>query len=523
MSFPIRLIGYLGIAASAPSSLVAQAATTGPTPPSAAIARAAETITEQDVRLKLGALAHDSTRGRETPSPELTRATEWVAVQFRNAGLEPGGDAGGYLQAFRLRHSRLDSLTAVTVAGPGYTARWALGREIVYAAGGAPVELRDAPVVLLAGVPADTARPFGDVPVRGAVILQIIAPDQLRGSVLNPLHRRAQAEGVLAHLVASDIPVDLWARLTRGFAERWDVIGNVERAGGGRLAVYGMQLATVGELLRAAGEDPAALTAPAGQGVRSLAAFTITVVPHFTTLEEPSVANVVGVLRGSDPMLRNEAVIFTSHLDHVGVIPGRCRPSRAMPADSICNGADDNASGTVGVIELAEAYATLTPRPARTLIFVAATAEERGLCGSRFYVEHPLVPLDRTAAVINLDMIARNPRDTVGFVGKDYTALGTIVDRALRDHPDLRLAPTEHQGVYQGSDHYPFAQQGVPALFLFSGEHPDLHTAADNPEGADAEQAARIVRLAFFVGLEVANGAERPAWDPAARASVVGR
>jgi Zn-dependent M28 family amino/carboxypeptidase len=164
------------------------------------------------------------------------------------------------------------------------------------------------------------------------------------------------------------------------------------------------------------------------------------------------------------------------------------------------------------VIELAEAFATLHPRPTRTLIFAAMTAEERGLFGSRFYVEHPLVPLAQTVAVINLDMIARNPPDTAGFLGKD---------RVVREHPDLGLVPAEHEGRFTASDHFPFVQQGVPALFFFSGEHTDLHTAADNPERADPDQAARIVRLAFLVGIAVADAAERPMWDPAARAHLV--
>jgi hypothetical protein len=519
--FPV----LLGVLSAPISSASAQAKPdrSAETAPPSAVRHALETISEADFRAKLGALAHDSTRGRETPSPELERATEWVAFHFRNAGLEPAGDAGGYLQSFELRHSRYDSLTTVAVTGRDYSTTWTLGREIVHAVGGRPVELRDVPVVLLAGVPADTVQPFGELSVRGAVLLQVISPDQLSGRILNPIHIRAQAEGVAAHIVVAEVPEEMWARFVRSsFPSRWDAVGcapRVER----RLAVYGLQLAAAADLLRASGEDPALLLEPASEGARPLPGFTISVAPHYTTLEEPTVANVIGVLEGSDPALRDEAVIFTSHMDHVGVVGGRCRPSSEAPADSVCNGADDNASGTVGVIELAEAFATLEPRPARSLIFAAMTAEERGLWGSRFYVDHPVVLVEKTAAVINLDMIARNPQDTVGFVGKDFTSLGALVDRLLGEHPELRLVPTEHAGMYGGSDHYPFAQRGVPALFFFSGEHEDLHTPLDNPERADAEQASRIVRLAFLAGLEVANSPERPTWDPEAKAEVAGR
>jgi hypothetical protein len=516
MASSLRLFVGLAIAATTTSlSAQAQNAATEQTGADSVVQLAVETITASDFRAKLGALAHDSTRGRETPSPELQRATEWVARQFQNAGLGPGGDAGGYLQRFELWRTRLDSLTAVSATERGQTTVWSFGQDIIYAGWGRPVELRDAPVVLLAGVPADTAYPFGDVAVRGAVLLHVVAPDQLNGRVLNPLHQRADAEGAVAHIVASGFAADQWSQFVRGsFPERWEVIDAAPRGG---LAILGLQLDAVSELLRAGGEDPATLMTPAGRQVRPLPDVTISIVPHYTIMEQATVANVVGVLEGSDPALRDEAVVFTSHMDHIGVIPGRCRPSDLIPSDST----DDNASGTVGVIELAEAFATLHPRPTRTLIFAAMTAEERGLFGSRFYVEHPLVPLAQTVAVINLDMIARNPPDTAGFLGKDYTSLGHVVDRVVREHPDLGLVPAEHEGRFTASDHYPFVQQGVPALFFFSGEHTDLHTAADNPERADPDQAARIVRLAFLIGISVADAAERPMWDPAALARVV--
>jgi hypothetical protein len=502
-------------------TLPAQAQTTaqGRITPDSALRRAAETISTADFRVKLAALAHDSTRGRETPSPELQKATEWVAERFRAAGLRPAGDAGGYLQHFDIRQVKLDSLTTVSVTQGGRVTPWALGRDVVYAVGGSPIAVIDAPVVLVTGVPADTAHPFGHVPVRGAVLLHVLAPDQLSGRVLNPLHQRADAEGVAAHIVAWDIPGDMWSDLVRrSFPERWEIAGVVPR-GGLRMAVYGLRLAAASPLLAASGADPAAL----GGAVRPLPGVTITITPHDTVLRQATVANVVGEIEGSVRGLSDEAVLFTSHMDHVGVIPGRCRPSPEMPSDSICNGADDNASGTVGVIELAEAFAALHPRPGRTLIFAAMTAEERGLFGSRYYAAHPRVPLERTAAVLNLDMIARNPPDTAGFVGKDYTSLGRLVDEALRAHPELGLVAAEHPGRFAASDHWPFAQQGVASLFFFSGEHADLHTAADNPERADADQAARITRLAFYVGCAVANAGGRPAWDPEARARIVAR
>ena len=491
-------------------------------PTAAAIDRALATISEADFRGKLAALAHDSTQGRETPSPGLEAATDWVALQFARAGLVPGGDADGFLQRFPLRNTRLDSLTTVTVSGLDCDASWRLGREIVYAVAADPIDLADVPVILLVGIPEDSANPFGDVSVEGAALLHLIAPDQLSGRILNPIHLRANRDGAVAHIVAAELPSAQWDRFVQGsFPDRWEVPGLELPGDDVVLTVYGLRMQAAMDLLLEAGEDPAVLAPDTPGAARPLPGVTLSVHTHHTAGQEATVANVVGVLEGSHAELRHEAVVFTSHMDHVGVIGGRCRPSEALPADSICNGADDNASGTVGLIELAEAFATLEPRPARTLVFVAATAEERGLLGSFYYASHPVIPIERTVADLNLDMIARNPRDTVGMVGKDFTSLGAVVDRIVRERPELRLTPVDRPIPYRTSDHYPFAVRGVPAAFFFSGMHPDLHTAADNPERADAEQAARITQLAFLTALAVANDPRAPVWEPDAREAVV--
>ncbi len=490
-------------------------------PSPAAVRRAFETITEVDYAAKLGALAHDSTRGREAPSAELDKAADWVAAQFRAAGLRPAGDSGTYLQRVSLVQTQIDSLTTITANGPGFSRTSALGSDIIFGIGGPMSDVSAAPIVLMSGIPADTSRPFGDVSVRGAVIVHVFPAALTNRRQINPVFLHASADGALAYVLVLEMPGPMWAQFrTQSFPRSWAL--ESAPASGRRLAGYLTQLPAADPLLRAAGVDSTALTALAGQGARRLEGFTLSVATHRSVVRQAAVSNVVGVLEGSDRALRSEAVVFSSHVDHVGVTAEeRCMPSRALPADSICNGADDDASGTVGVVELARAFGTLRPRPARTLVFAAFTAEELGLLGSRWYVDHPVVPLDRTAAVINLDMIARNGRDTVGLVEKDYTSLGGIVDRITSDMPELRLTPVPHPGTYSASDHFPFAQRGVPALFFFSGIYDDLHTAADNVDRADAGQAARVTRLAFLTGLDVANAAARPTWDPAARARIV--
>ncbi len=487
-------------------------------PPSTGVARALATITPGDFQLKLAALAHDSTRGRETPSPELARATEWVAQRFRDAGLRPAGDDGGYLQHFPIELRKLDSATTMTAVWRGTSATWTLGQDLLFAGGERPGEIRDAPVVFMAGIPADTARPFGDVPLRGAVLLHVVPVEQSGGRWLNPVSARARVLGALAHVVVVDFPPELWTRYaSRSFPTGWMLPGVAPRGlrGGGPFPQFGVRPSAVAALLADFGESAAAPAPGAASSVRVLDGVTMSLAPHYTVVAATTVANVVGVLEGSDPGLRGEAVVFTSHMDHVGVVGGRCQPVPELPADSVCNGADDNASGTVGIIELAQAFATPNVFPSRTLVFAALTAEERGLFGSRWYVEHPVVPLERTVAVINLDMIARDPTGTVGLIGKDYSSLGAVVDSVARSHPELGV-PASREERYPQSDHYPFAERGVPALFFNSTASADLHTAADNPDRANNEQAARTLQLVFLTALRVADAVQRPVWDPAA-------
>jgi Zn-dependent M28 family amino/carboxypeptidase len=167
-------------------------------------------------------------------------------------------------------------------------------------------------------------------------------------------------------------------------------------------------------------------------------------------------------MRGSDPDLRNEYVLITAHMDHVGV-------GRAVDGDSIYNGADDDGSGTVTVVEIARAFAGLENAPRRSIIFMTVSGEEKGLLGSRYYAENPTFPLENTVANINLDMVGRNWSDTIVAIGKDESTLGPQVERISVEHPELDMAVIDdiwpEESFYSRSDHYNFAQRGVPILF----------------------------------------------------------
>lgn len=230
--------------------------------------------------------------------------------------------------------------------------------------------------------------------------------------------------------------------------------------------------------------------------------------------------NVVAVLRGSDPVLADEYLVYSAHMDHVGV------READESGDSIFNGADDNASGTTAVLEVAEAMAALPTAPRRSVIFLLVSGEERGLWGSAHYADNPTVPADRIVANLNADMVGRNWPDTIVAIGKEHSDLGTTLERVNAAHPELGMTAIDDlwpdQNFYSRSDHYNFARKGVPILFFFNGVHDDYHGRDDEVDRIDHDKASRIARLLFYLGLEVANADARPQWNPESYDAIVG-
>jgi hypothetical protein len=233
--------------------------------------------------------------------------------------------------------------------------------------------------------------------------------------------------------------------------------------------------------------------------------------------EESFPPNVVAVLRGSDPQLRDEYVLLTAHFDHVGI-------GRPVNGDSIYNGADDNASGTAALLEVARAFASLPEAPRRSVMFLHVSGEEHGLIGSRWYSENPTVPIGQIVANINADMISRNAPDSIVVIGKEYSSLGNVVNRVGARHPELGLTVSDdlwpQERFFYRSDHFNFARLEIPALFFFSGVHEDYHQPSDTVDRIDADKAARVARLIFYTTQEIANDPRRPRWEPEGLAEI---
>jgi hypothetical protein len=215
--------------------------------------------------------------------------------------------------------------------------------------------------------------------------------------------------------------------------------------------------------------------------------------------------NVIALLRGSDPVLRDEFVVVGAHYDHVG--RGHYGARDPDRIGEIHNGADDNASGTLGVIEIAEAIVEAGLRPRRSILFQLYDAEEKGLVGSRYYVAHPTVPSDQVVGMINLDMIGRAKDGRCSVMGVGTAAeLEVILDAA---EEGLSLKLNRNEGSGGGSDHVSFVRAGIPALFFFTGMHREYHTPDDDAERCNPEGAVEILKVVTRVLWDIANRDER--------------
>lgn len=211
--------------------------------------------------------------------------------------------------------------------------------------------------------------------------------------------------------------------------------------------------------------------------------------------EPVSANNIAAKVRGSDPKLKEEVVIVGAHYDHMG------KDNRGR----VYGGADDNASGTAGVMELARAFRNLKKKPKRTILFILFTAEEKGLLGSKYYVENPLFPLEKTVAMINLDMIGRNDMDQISIIGRyQYPKLFSIFDSTNRETVNFDLNFAVEEFIRQ-SDHFPFMRKDIPTVFFNSGMHDELHQPEDTVGLIIPEKTEKATQLIFLSLWKIAN------------------
>jgi len=507
----------------------------------AVVPAAMSAIKEANLKRDLYAMAGLSMRGREAGTLDEMRASMWVADELRKIGVKPAGTDGSYFQWWEMRRTRISTLSSSVQIGARTLALWT---DIVPNGNGA-VDVRGP--TIWGGDGTDTT-----LDVRGKVVVaQLSRPGttlrpegtnsyeyRYANAAMTSISTRFQRRGALAIILVADSIADIAYQGVAAIRSRgtYDVPDGAPRNGTpqrGTTAGFG----NTGATNAVAGNAGAAGNAAAGGGrggrgggaatpnapvflVRSVMLGALRTGGEMAELQvrlerfdAPSV-NIVGVIRGTDPKLRDEYVLYSSHQDHDGV-------RFDVGGDSTWSGADDN--GTVSVALFAVARAFVKQPAKRSILFVYHGAEERGLLGSRYHVAHPVVPLANIVAVLNGDMIGRNHPDSASLMGVQppHRNSSELVEMALRANEltgkfkldSIWDRPTHPEGWYFRSDHLPYARMNVPAIEYSTNLHPDYHTPRDKPENINYPKLTRMTQWMYLTGWLVANNPKRPAID----------
>jgi hypothetical protein len=453
-------------------------------------------------------LASDELQGRGNGTPGLLRAGAFVADRFREAKLRPAGVAGDFFQPFAAGDKVVGTPTGslVFLARDGRSTQLALGRDYVPASlGPAPPDTALPLVFAGYGIVAPTLGydDYAGIDVKGKAVLVFThepserdANSRFDGTALTQhgsVFQKAlvaRVRGAALLMVVTDPAHDL-EDLDKS---PWNTARETEFDGITVLRISRTELRHVfGDALdfERVGRQIDASARPASE---SLTGFSVRLHQQIDVQTMP-LRNVIGVLEGADPAHRNEFLLVAAHYDHLGTGD---RHSLAPGSRDVHNGADDNASGTAAVIELARAASVERTRFARSIVFAAFAGEELGLLGSAYFTEHPAVPLDRVVAMLNLDMMGR-PHGRILIGGIDVNpALAGELDAAHEGSP-LAIERFKETEAVGSSDDAPFVLNGIPALTFFSGFHADYHRPSDDWEKIDAKGAIEVTRLAMRV------------------------
>jgi hypothetical protein len=451
-----------------------------------------------------------------------------VASAFRQAGLQPGGDDGGWLQHYPLQAQRVSLDGArLTVARQGETRELELLEDwVVSGYGGEDLDVRAGAAFAGYGIASEAAGVDDyaglDVTGRFALVLhgRPAGREDLRVAGNWRAKRAAAREAGAVGLVRLVVDEDSGAQRSIEFAKHrilspsMDVPGDEPAEAWPVVTIYGR---AAQELARSLGvpppSEPSEPSEPDGSGTalpeaRDLPGLEFALAARVETDRvEPS--NVLGVIRGSDPDLLHEYVVVSAHNDHVGILPdGR-----------VNNGADDNASGT-STIMVAAAVLAAGPPMRRSVLFLSVSGEEKGLLGSEWWCEHPTVPLQDVVANVNIDMVGRNDPAAVGATpSPEHSHFNTLVQRAVMLAPAAGMEVTwtapkdgddKVDNYYSRSDHYNFASRDIPVVFFFSGLHDDYHRPGDDLDKVLMDKLERMVALLVLVVRDTADADVRP-------------
>lgn len=525
------------------------------------VAPAIESIRQDDLKADLYFLGSDAMRGRLTNTPENLLASEWVKARFQRMGLAPA--LPGYFQTYDLMTVTLgptNSFAVLEKSGSDVSSRGSVNHGEGFNTQRFSATAEAIGPVVFAGYGIRSADPkhddYRDAAVKGAVVLVLdhepgerdekspfdgVVTSDAGGALRKA--QAAQAAGAAAILYVSDVHNHPGSAGGTNAGGNWPQqpsrLGTYSLAGwmeSIRIPAAQISPAIADRLLKSTGRslEDLAKTAdtPGGAANVRVPGLEVEVKTSVVRQRVPD-RNVLAMIEGSDPKLRNEWVVISAHFDHDGA-----------NGTAIMNGADDDGSGTVGLLEIAEAYALAAQagrRPRRSILFAAFNSEERGLLGAWAYTLQPTVPLDRIVAVLNMDMIGRNeevpgaPGAGRGGGGGRFNGLDPQTAESNNNalniigtvrSPDMRAAVDRANGaqkldiryrydnnvsqLMRRSDHWPFIQHGVPGIWIFTGLHPDYHTANDDPERINYVKMEKILKLTYQMSWDLAQADGRP-------------
>jgi hypothetical protein len=513
-------------------------ATTAPAPTFGNV----ESITADQLKAYLGFIASDEMEGRDTPSKGLDITARFLAALMERWGVQPGGENGTYFQKMPLKRTRLDAdKTVAALNSQSYkynedflagTAPGTASGTLVYAGHGwlvksknidayqtaaGRLEVKDKIVILSGEFPKGTS--FRD-----------FAANKQGEDWLDAYSYAARSGAKAVINIPNFVTLVNWKRSVRRALEAGSL--QPERPGApASIPSITASLPLLSALFageRVSGSMIFNRTA-AGDPVEAFELnaakkFSLTVTAN---VEQVPTQNVIGILPGSDAALRNEYIALGAHYDHVGV------GTPDAKGDAIYNGADDDGSGTTAVLAIAEAFAK-GARPKRSLLFIWHCGEEKGLWGSEYFTRNPTVPITQIITQLNIDMIGRSKKDgdtiprnrelsgphEIYVIGSKMmsTELGALSERVNNGFLKLSFNykyddPNDPNRFFFRSDHFNYAQKGIPIIFYFDGEHEDYHRPSDHIDKIDFPKMEKVTRTIYATAWELGNAAARPKVD----------
>jgi Peptidase family M28 len=497
-------------------------------------ARGVDTISAAQLRDYLSFIASDEMEGRDTPSRGLDTTAKFIAMNLSRWGFKPAGDDGTFFQRIALRRDQLDGARSTAeINGQKFN----FGDDFLPNALGATLT---GPLVYVGNgwvVKSKNIDAYQGVDVKGKITVVLgqgfpkgVTTADLRSGTpgvdwFNPV-LYAQQHGARGVLMIPD------ATLTQNWEQQRQRAMMPPRAvvekfqTNAPVSTVTMSAKMANALFEGEKFDVTTLFARAQSGdpvpafdLNSSKTVNITIA---VKPDHPMTQNIVAVWEGGDNVLKNEYVALGAHYDHIGI----CAPGTADP---ICNGADDDGSGTTALLGMAEAISHAKARPKRSVLFVWHCGEEKGLWGSRYFTDYPTIPLAQIVTQLNIDMIGRSKKDgdteprnrdlsgpnQIYVIGSKMmsTELGELTESVNKSYLNLQFDfryddPADPNRFFFRSDHYNYARKGIPIVFFFDGVHEDYHRPGDEPQKIDYQKMEKVTRTVYMMLWEVAS---RPA------------